>query len=109
MAGDTPSVQGTNGKEPRVVGWPDGITIRWKACPACGCVESFYDAITKGEATVQPMGSTMLFLLSMPYQTLLQPKEIVAFIDICPRCGTVFARGIAKRATAGILQGNQVN
>ena len=90
---------GTNGaKEEGGKGWPDGVTIKWKGCPQCGNKDSLFDEVTAGEGAVKPAGTTKLFTMPMPYQTLLQEKVITAFLDICGKCGVVYCRGILKQA-----------
>lgn len=90
-------------------GWPDGFAVKWKACPSCGCTKSFYDVVTAGEGTLQPQGTTKLFMLPMPYRTLLQSKSLTAFIDICPECGTVFCRAVLKAVDNQALPAHQKN
>ena len=88
--------EGNGVKEQGGGGWPDGLTIRWKGCPGCGNKDSLFDEVTAGEGAVKPPGTTKLFTLPMPYQTLLQDKVITAFLDICGKCGAVYCRGILK-------------
>ena len=86
-----------NGHEPKASEWPDGVTIKWKASPCCGEKSSFFDNVTLGEPVVAPQGTTKLFLFPMPYDTLLGQKQITAMVDICPKCGTMYCRGILKQ------------
>ena len=91
--------QHQNGQQPiEPKGWPDGVTIKYKQCPGCGERGAFFDAVTKGEPVVVPKGTTKLFMFQMPYDTLLGPKQITAMMDICPKCGAMYCRGILKQS-----------
>lgn len=87
-----------NGHKAPVATYPDGITVPWQQCPACGCTETFFDHVTAGELTLDGPKVVRLFLLPMTYQTALQTKQMIAMVDICPKCGTVYCRGFSKVA-----------
>ncbi|KKK86370.1 hypothetical protein LCGC14_2763900 [marine sediment metagenome] len=77
--------------------WPDDTAKDWPKCPSCGHEGNFLrDAVEGEQAKIQQNARYVPQMMEMRYESGLLQKVLRIAVDVCIKCGTVFAMKATK-------------